>query len=187
MEHMLTATSNNPAAAGAGLVAMVCFVACPLCCTRATMLMAYIGNNLGFVAHYALLGQWTAVAMNAFMAVQSVVAMYLVRRPWLRWLHYALMPILVFGSYMTWQASPSLPAMAATTLSTIRRMQGNETVLRAWLLVSTPFWMVHDSIVGSSLGLIADILSMATGATMLLIPSIRAAMTSAYRLIRWAG
>jgi hypothetical protein len=170
MEHMLTATSNNPPAAGTRLVAMVCFVACPLRCTRATILMAYIGNNLGFVAHCALLGQWTAVAMNAFMAVQSVVAMYLVRRPWLRWLHYALMPILVLGSYMNWQGLPSLLAMAATTLSTIRRMQGNETVLRAWLLASTPFWMVHDSIVGSAPGLIADILSMATGATMLLVP-----------------
>ena len=45
MEHMLTATSNNPAAAGAGLVAMVCFVACPLCCTQATMLMAYIATT----------------------------------------------------------------------------------------------------------------------------------------------
>jgi len=30
------------------------------------MLMAYIGNNLGFVAHYALLGQWTAVAHERF-------------------------------------------------------------------------------------------------------------------------
>lgn len=74
MEHMLTVTSNNPAAVGAGLVAMVCFVVCPLCRTRATDLMAYLGNNLGFVAHYALLGQWTAVSMNAFMAMQSVVA-----------------------------------------------------------------------------------------------------------------
>jgi Bacterial inner membrane protein len=127
-------------------------------------------NNLGFVTHYALLGQWTAVAMNAFMAVQWVVAMYLVRSPWLRWLHYALMPILVLGSYMTWRGSPSLLAMAATTLSTIHRTQGNETVLRAWLLASTPFWMVHDSIVGSSPGLIANILSMATRAAMLLIP-----------------
>ena len=69
------------------------------------------------------------------------------------------MPILVLGSYMTWQALPSLLAMAATTLSTIRRLQGNETVLRAWLLASTPFRMAHDSIVGSSPGLIADILN----------------------------
>jgi hypothetical protein len=35
------------------------------------MLIVYIGNNLGFVAHYTLLDQWTAVAMNGLMAVQT--------------------------------------------------------------------------------------------------------------------
>jgi hypothetical protein len=40
--------------------------------------------------------------------------------------------------------------------------------LRVLLLAATPFWAVHDLIVGSFPGLIADVLSMATGATMLL-------------------
>jgi Bacterial inner membrane protein len=56
----------------------------------------------------------------------------------------------------------------ATTLSTIGRMQTDETTLRLLLLASTPFWAAHDLIVGSLPGLIADVLSMATGAIMLL-------------------
>jgi hypothetical protein len=53
-------------------------------------------------------------------------------------------------------------------LSTIGRMQTNETALRVLLLASTPFWAAHDVVVGSLPGLIADLLSMATGAAMLL-------------------
>jgi hypothetical protein len=47
-------------------------------------------------------------------------------------------------------------------------MQTNDVILRVLLLAATPFWAVHDLIVGSFPGLIADVLSMATGATMLL-------------------
>ena len=32
---------------------------------------AYLGNNLGFAAHYALLGQATAVMMNLVLGVNS--------------------------------------------------------------------------------------------------------------------
>jgi hypothetical protein len=63
---------------------------------------------------------------------------------------------------------PSFLAAAATTLSTIGRLQTNDVILRVLLLAATPFWAVHDLIVGSFFGLIADILCMATGATMLL-------------------
>jgi hypothetical protein len=47
--------------------------------------MVYIGNKLGFVAPYALLGDRTAAAMNGLLAVQTFVAIWLVRQPRLRW------------------------------------------------------------------------------------------------------
>jgi hypothetical protein len=179
VEHMLAVTADNPIAAAAGLAAMACLAAWPLFRTRATMLIVYIGNNLGFAAHYALLDQWTAVAMNGAMAMQTVVAIGLVRWPSLRLGYYALMPAVAAISFATWQGLPSLLAAAATMLSTIGRMQGNETVFRGLLLASTPFWAAHDLLVGSLPGLIADLLSMAIGATMLLqrSPAIRLAMT----------
>jgi hypothetical protein len=181
VEHMLTMTADNPLAAGFGLAAMACLVAWPLFRTRATMLIVYIGNNLGFALHYALLDQWTAVAMNGLMAVQTIVAIWLIRWPRLRLAYYALMPVVAGASIATWQGSPSFLASAATTLSTIGRMQRNETFLRALLLASAPFWAAHDLIVGSLPGLVADLLSMATGATMLVQRSstIRLAVTGA--------
>jgi hypothetical protein len=138
MERMLVVMADNPAAAVAGFIGMACFAAWPLFRARWAMLITYIGNNLGFALHYALLDHWTAVAMNGLMSVQTVVAIMLDRQPRLRWVYYALMPVLVLASVATWQGPPSYLAAAATTLSTIGRMQTNEVVLRAFLLASTP-------------------------------------------------
>ena len=168
MERMLDVMANHPTATGAGLVAMVCLTIWPLFRARWAMLVTYTGNNLAFVVHYALLGHWTAVTMNGLMSVQTVVAILLVRLPSLRWAYYALMPVLALASVLTWQGLPSFLSAAATTLSTIGRMQTNEIVLRVLLLASIPFWTAHDLIVGSLPELIADVLSMVTGATMLL-------------------
>ena len=171
MEQVLIVTKLHPIAACAGFVGMICFVAWPLCRTRPTMLVTYIGNNIGFMLHYYLLGQWTAVAMNGVMALQTVVAMYLVERPRLRWVYYLLMPALVGGSLITWHGLPSLLAGFAAILSAVGRVQINEIYLRAWLLTSAAIWLAHDFVVGSLPGLTADILSMTTGAAMLLLRS----------------
>ena len=64
------------------------------------MLGTYICNNLGFVAHYGLLGQWTAVGMNGLMAVQTIVALGLERWPRLRWVYAALMLVLIGTSIL---------------------------------------------------------------------------------------
>ena len=132
MQRMLAVLAANPAADGAGLLAMVCFVAWPLFQARSMMLIAYIGNNLCFALHYALLG--TAVAMNGLKGVQTVVAIMLVRQPRLRFAYYALMPVLAPASVVTWQDVPSFLAAAATTLSTIGRTQTNDVILRVLLL-----------------------------------------------------
>jgi len=168
MERMLAVMADNPAAACAGLVAMACLAAWPLFRTRSMMLSVYIGNNLGFVLHYALLHHWTAVAMNGLIGVQTVAALGFVRYPRLRLVYFALVPIMIGIVFLTWQGSPSLLSGVATALSTLGRMQGSDTILRILLLASTPFWAGHDLAVGSLPGLIADLLSMTIGAAMLL-------------------
>jgi Bacterial inner membrane protein len=189
MDRLLAATVTDPVAAAAGVAAMICLAAWPLFRARSAMLTTYVGNNLGFVAHYALLGQWTAAAMNGLMGVQTLVAMWLVRWPRLRGAYYALLPVLAAGTLVTWHGLPSFLAAVAATLSTIGRMQSKETPLRAWMLASTPFWAAHDVAVGSLPGLIADLLSMATGTIMLLRQSaaVRAGVIGARRRLRPAG
>lgn len=168
MEHMLTATVANPIAAVAGFAAMACLATWPIFRTRSTMLVVYIGNNLGFVLHYGLLGLWTAAAMNALLALQTGVAIGVERWPRLRMAYYALIPVVAGAAVATWYGWPSILAAAATALSTVGRIQRNEMLFRALLLATTPLWALHDLAVGSLPGFAADILSMLTGATMLL-------------------
>jgi hypothetical protein len=137
MQRLLAVVAANPAADGAGLIAMVCFIAWPLFQARSMMLIACIGNNLCFALHYALLGHRTAAAMSGLMSVQTVVAIVLVHQPRLRWMYYALTPVLALASVVTWQGAPSLIAVAATTLSTIGRMQTNDVILRVLLLAGS--------------------------------------------------
>ena len=184
MERMLAVMAANPLAAGAGLMAMACFAAWPLFHARWAMLATYIGNNLGFVVHYACLGHWTAVAMNGLMGIQTLAAIWLVRWPRLRWVYFAFIPMLGVMSLVTWQGLPSLLSAVAITFSTIGRLQSNEIALRILLLCSTPFWLAHDLIVGSLPGLAADILSMIIGAAMLLrAPAVRIHLSKIARFI----
>jgi len=83
-------------------------------------------NNLAFAVHYGLLDHWTAVAMNGLMAVQTLAAIGLMRNPQLRIVYVAPIPVMAAATFVTWQAVPSLLSAAATALSIIGRMQGDE-------------------------------------------------------------
>jgi hypothetical protein len=111
--------------------------------------------------------------MNGVIALPTVVAMYPVERPRLRWIYYSLMPALVGGILITWYGLPSLLAGFAATLSAVGRLQVNERYLRIWLLTSAAIWLGHDFVVGSLPGMTADLLSMTTGAAIPLLRSSR--------------
>jgi hypothetical protein len=164
---MLTVLSEHPLATFLGAGGIVCLVAWPLLRTRTAMLLVYLGNSLCFLGHYALLGRWTAVAMNGVLALQTVVALGLSKTPRLAVARYALVPIPATAAIATWDGMPSLLCVAATTLSTIGQIQGNETTMRCFLLASIPFWTIHDLMVQSLPGIVADVFSAATGVAML--------------------
>jgi hypothetical protein len=151
---------------------MLCLAAYPLARGRSRLLTTYLGNNLGFAAHYALLGEATAVTMNLVLGAQTLVALGLGRWPRLRWTYFALVPVLVVASAMTWQGWLSLLATMATTLSTFGRLQANELALRILMLASAPLWAAHDLLVGSLPGLLADLTCIVTGGWVLLSKGI---------------
>ena len=79
MERMFALVVERPFAACAGVVGMLCLSAYPLARGRSLLLTTYLGNNLGFAAHYALLGQMTAATMNLMLGAQTLVALGLAR------------------------------------------------------------------------------------------------------------
>ena len=168
MERMLALVVERPAAACAGIFGMLCFAAYPLARRRSVLLTTYLGNNLGFAVHYALLGQATAVTMNLTLGAQTLLALGFARWPRLRWTYYALIPSLLLAAAMTWQGWLSVLSTMATTISTFGRTQADEFVLRVLMLASAPLWAAHDLLAGSLPGLLADLACIVTGSWMLL-------------------
>ena len=168
MERMFGLIIEHPVAAWAGLFGMLCLASYPLARDRSLLLAIYLGNNLGFAAHYALLGQATAVTMNLMLGVQTAVALGLARYPRLRWTYYALIPALLVAAAVTWRGWPSLLSTLATMLSAFARMQANDVSLRVLMLASAALWAAHDLWVASLPGLLADLSCIATGGWMLI-------------------
>ena len=164
---MLTAAWNNPAASAFALLGTICFIGWPLCRTRRGMLLVQVGIGFGFGLHYALWGGATAALVNGLGAVQTAASLLFGTSRRLRWLGFAFIPGIVGACALTWNGFPSILAAAGQILMAFGRVQIAPSAMRALVLSGTFFWLAHDRIVGSPL-LIADLLSLATGAVALL-------------------
>jgi hypothetical protein len=156
---MLTAAWNNPAASAFALLGTICFIGWPLSRTRRGMLLVQVGIGCGFGLHYALWGGATAALVNGLGAVQTAASLLFGTSRRLRWLGFAFIPGIVGACALTWNGFPSLMAFG--------RVQIAPSAMRALVLSGTFFWLAHDRMVGSPL-LIADLLSLTTGAVALL-------------------
>jgi signal transduction histidine kinase len=153
----------DPLAAFFGVVGMVCLMSWPLFRSRTGMLAAQLGIAVGLGLHYWLLGVRTAAVMQALSFAQIVAAIPLARRPGLRVLYLALVPVIAAAAALTWQGLPSFFSSAALSLITLARMQRDPRRLRILMLVAGPFWMTHDWMVGSLPAFSADLVSFSVG------------------------
>lgn len=143
-------------------VGTICLIIWPLFRERRHMLTAQLGIALGFGAHYWLEGAQTAAILNALGLLHVLASLAWGTSPRLKWLGYALIPAIVVGCIASWGGLPSLFSALGTTLIAIGRVQASPSRLRLLVLMGTPFWLVHDLMIGSPL-LIADAISIAMG------------------------
>lgn len=165
-------------ATGAGLLGTVCLTAWPLFRSRTTMLVAQAMEAALFTIHYVLLGAHAAAFVNGSGALQAAAAATsgsTIHR--FRWLEYAATGLVAVAIALTWHGTSSLFAAIAAALISLARVQKDPLSLRALMLAAQPLWMVHDLLVGSWPGLLADVATIATGACMLVRePQVRQAI-----------
>lgn len=159
---------DQPVAAAWGVFGMLCLMTWPLFKQRSTMLIVQLGIGVGLGLHYALLGAPTAATMNAFSAAQVLAAIGMERRPNLRWVYWAIIPLIAVASVVTWTGPQSALAALGMAFITAGRMQSNVLSLRLLILCAQPFWFAHDVMVGSLPAMIADAGSLTIGTAMLL-------------------
>lgn len=164
---MLAQIAAHPLPSLLAFVGMICMIGWPLAPTRRAMLGVQIGIGVGFGLHYVLLGNLTAGAVNGLGALQIGAALFLGERPGLKWIGWAFIPAVVCAAFLTWQGPPTLAAASGTLLIALGRVQADPFRMRILVLAGCPFWIVHDLIVGSPV-ILADVLSLLTGAVLLL-------------------
>lgn len=164
---MLQSILAHPLATFMALLGTLCMVGWPLARTRRRMLIVQIGIGVGFGLHYALLGSLTASAVNGLGAVQVALALALGTRPGVQWIGWAFIPAVVGAAFLTWQGLPTIIAAAGTLVIAIGRVQSSPLRMRVLVLAGLPFWVLHDLLV-SSPAVVADVLSLIVGVTLLL-------------------
>lgn len=175
---MLDAFLDKPAAAAAGLVALMCLTVCPLFRTRSGILWAQLGAGVGFASHYALLGIAAPSLVNVLGSVQTGAALFSTRSEALNRIGYGLIPLMIGVGIYFWTGPTSALCVVAMGLIALGRMQDNQWALRLLILAGGVFWSVHDYLEGAWVALAADLLSLTMGVSML----VGMALTEAFRL-----
>ena len=131
------------------------------------MLLAQMMVSSFFGVHYALEGATTGAAMNGLALVQALLAIPLGERPGFRVAYLVTLPIIGSALVLTWAGVPSAFAAAGFALISLGRYQLSTGRFRVFLLGAVPCWMVHNALVGSAPGLIADTCTLFTSGWMI--------------------
>lgn len=103
------------------------------------------GECLAYMAHFALLGNPTAVASSAVSAIRSVLAIR-TRSPWVA--AAVVVANVALGMGIAQQPSDWLPLLASIT-GTLALFLLEGIPMRLLMLLGTSFWIANNIIVGS--------------------------------------
>ena len=163
MSMTLNTLLDNPTAAVFGAAGLACQLAWPLFSKRRSMLAVQMGVGSNFAVQYALLDAWSGTAVCALGASQTLVALLVGERPWLRYVGLAFLPAVVAAGLATWAGLHTLFALSALTLVMIGRLQQDTVRLRQFMLAAIPFGMSYDLSVGAAPALIGAFISLVIG------------------------
>lgn len=159
--------TEHPAAVTFGAAGLACQLAWPLFSSRRTMLSVQIGIGTNYSVQYALIDAWSGAGVCALGATQTVIALLAGKRPWLRWMGLAFLPVIAAVCVLTWSGLASICSLTACTLIMLGRLQRDTVRIRCLMLAAAPFAITYDLAVGSAAGLLGACLSAALTALTL--------------------
>lgn len=136
-----------------GLVALACSVAVFQSNDRKKMLYIQLLTAVLFAVHYGLLGAWAGVAMNLINSLRSVIFVRTRNRIWL----YVVISAFVLASIVTWESAYSSLPLIGMLSGTIAFWMGSSSKIRYIALLSPPVWFAYNLLVGSYIGLFAEV------------------------------
>lgn len=149
---------QSPLALALGLSGVALNVLWPQMKGRGAMLVVQAVSGLCFLSHYALIGATTGSIMNLLATLQALAAIPLGTRPGFRVIYLLTLPAIALGLALSWTGWPSVMAALGMAGISVGRYQLRVLRFRTILMVTIPFWVAHNLLVGSLPGLLSDTL-----------------------------
>lgn len=114
-------------------------------------------SQLLFIVHFAILGAWTAVAMNLLGAVRTYI--FKTKKKWASNVFWPYVFVVLFwiATYFTWIGWFSMFPAIAMTIETFGLWMRNEKFLRILNIFPHPFWFTYNLLVASYPGMLTEV------------------------------
>jgi hypothetical protein len=126
---------------------------------RSLILIFLVIAQASFVVHFALLGAWTAVAMNAISVTRTYIFYQRDSKNWANtkiWFYLFLALFWIIG-VIVWEGYYSLFPILAMTAETVGLWMKETRYIRLINLIPRPLWFVYTLIVGSYAGMVTEV------------------------------
>jgi hypothetical protein len=154
-----TNTPNNLVAQGVGMFALV-FAVLSFQNNKRNLILLFLGAaQVIFILHFALLGVWTAAAMNIVGSTRTFFFIFKGRKKWMdgNFVMYVFICLFIIAGILSWQNWLSILPIVAMIIETIGLWQKNTGRIRFIVFVPHPVWLVYNFIHGSFPGVLAEI------------------------------
>ena len=180
-----TGRASNLAAQGIGMVALV-FAILSFQNNKRNLILLFLGTaQVIFILHFALLGVWTAAAMNVVGSTRTFFFIFKGRKKWMdgNFVMYVFICLFLIAGILSWQNWLSILPVAAMMIETVGLWQKNTRRIRVIVFIPHPVWLVYNFIHGSYPGVLTEVFIV----TSLIIGIIRFDILPCFRERRNPG
>jgi hypothetical protein len=163
-----TALSGNLVAQGIGMGGLI-FAIFSFQNNKRNLILFFLGMaQLFFIFHFALLGVWTAAAMNIVGSTRTFFFIFRGRKKWTdnNAIMYVFISLFLIAGLISWQNWLSIVPIIAMIIETVGLWQKNPRLIRFIVFVPHPLWLAYNFIHRSYPGVLTEVfilVSLITG------------------------
>lgn len=143
-----------------GLIAVGAVFAWPFCSTTRAMLLIQTLGAGSFALHFLLIGAETAALTSCAVIFQLMTVRFIKSRLQVNICFMLSIAFLTALAILNWHGLTSILALVGCTVASLARLQKVPGLMKLAFLASTPFWIVHNLLVGSLFGSAVDVVSL---------------------------
>jgi hypothetical protein len=154
-----TGRANNLIAQGIGMVGLI-FAIISFQNNKRNLILLFLGMaQMCFIVHFALLGVWTASAMNVVGATRTFFFMLRGRKKWMDSdiIMYVFVCLFFIAGILSWQNWLSILPVMAMAIETIGVWQKAPRKIRFIVMIPRPMWITFNVIHRSYAGVMTEV------------------------------